>query len=91
MSSKFVELGTATSGFASEGPFSCADCIHKLSPSSSVCIHPVVVNDPELKTRKVPGGIRVDLQTDCCRFVRPPKEASAAHPIAKLRSKPSSA
>jgi len=67
------EYGTVQSGFATDGPFHCKDCIHKPSKNSSYCNHPEVVADPENASRKENGLIKVNLQTDCCGYVRPKK------------------
>lgn len=66
------EYGTATSGFAEGGPFSCLNCVHmKHTEEEDVCTHPSVMADPDLADKKTEEGyITVDWD-DCCRFVRP--------------------
>jgi hypothetical protein len=83
---KFAKVGTKASGFASDGPYHCEDCIHL---SNGACYHPAVMNDPNLpdmplhgaseepgtpaeERKQDDGGIRVDAEVECCDFVHPP-------------------
>jgi hypothetical protein len=77
---KFAKVGTKASGFASDGPYHCEDCIHL---SNGACYHPAVMSDPNLpdmpdgtpadERKQDDGGIRVDEERECCDFVHPPK------------------
>lgn len=68
----FGEFGTKESGFASGGPFSCLNCVHrKIVSKRDVCTHPTVNDDPALKDRDRSGGFIVVAFDDCCRYVRP--------------------
>lgn len=68
--SQLGEQGTVISGYEEKGKYHCGDCIHRINPKSDICIHPVVIVDPELQDRMVAGqGIRVDLEKGCCSFV----------------------
>jgi len=70
--SGFGEFGTKASGFAGGGPFSCSMCAHKRNvKQESVCAHPKVNEDPDLKDRDRAGGFVIVGFDDCCRFVRP--------------------
>lgn len=73
--SNLEPIGTKLSGLSNEGPFHCEDCVHR---KGSYCMHPIVMNDPEAKKsrEKQPstGYIKIDLERDCCAFVRPPKD-----------------
>ena len=84
-SSNYAEVGTKLSGYAEDGPFHCEDCVHKPKPDVAICTHPIVVADPEMAKRRVPGGVRINLTTGCCRYVRPPKEEPKQHPLVKIR------
>jgi hypothetical protein len=74
---KFAEQGTTASGFASDGPYHCEDCIHQ---ENRCCYHPAVMNDPDLpdmpdgtpaeERKQDDGSIRVDKEVECCEFVR---------------------
>ena len=76
-----AELGTEASGFASGGPFSCMDCLHRTPHSFDSsgnlvdsCSHPLVIGDDELTDKKLPDGtVEVDAD-DCCRYVRPKEQ-----------------
>jgi broad specificity phosphatase PhoE len=76
--SKYNETGTSISGYSENGPFHCEDCIHRVDPQSDLCIHPVVIADPELKDRLVQitngTAVRVDLERGCCAYVNQDKE-----------------
>ncbi len=80
--SHYSETGTPISGYSEDGPFHCEDCIHRVDPKSSYCIHPVVVADPALKNRlvQISDGdtfkltIQIDLMRGCCRYVNQEKE-----------------
>lgn len=73
----YKEQGTSRSGYQELGPYHCEDCIHKVHPSVPICVHPVVIEDPELKDKKCwtdnPGthnkGVFIDLKKGCCTFV----------------------
>jgi hypothetical protein len=77
---KFEEQGTAASGFASDGPYHCEDCIHR---SDQACYHPAVMKDKDLpdmpdgtpakQREQKDGGILVDAERECCRYVHPPE------------------
>ena len=69
--------GTVISGFSTDGPFHCGECVHRPSKTSSYCNHPDVIADPKNASRKINGLIQVDLKTDCCEYVRPKKEPNA--------------
>jgi hypothetical protein len=108
---KFAEQGTKASGFASDGPYHCEDCIHYMEAArrqkrpvaqdddsmrgdsaprgfTGACYHPAVMNDPNLpdmpdgtpaeERKQDDGGIRVDEERECCRFVHPPETLHAA-------------
>lgn len=72
----FAEQGTRVSGFVSTGKQYCGDCIHK---EKAICYHPAVMTDPDLpdmpdgtpaeERKQEDGGIKVDLERECCRFV----------------------
>lgn len=76
---KFAEQGTKASGFASDGPYHCEDCIHM---ESKACYHPSVMKDPDLpdmpdgtpaaERKQDDGAIKVDIERECCRFVNQP-------------------
>jgi len=72
-------IGTAEGGYAEEGPFSCAACIHKPSPDKPYCIHPEILNSAQLKDKIVKiGGRRVvpiDLKRGCCEYVKPSEDS----------------
>jgi broad specificity phosphatase PhoE len=74
--SKFRETGSPVSGYGEEGPYHCEDCIHRTSPDSAFCIHPVVIADPDLADSLVQIGgqnaVQINLEKGCCRFVHPP-------------------
>jgi len=80
--SHYSETGTPISGYSEDGPFHCEDCIHRLDPKSSLCIHPVVVADPALKSKlvQISDGetfkltIQINLEKGCCRYVNQEKE-----------------
>lgn len=70
-----AEYGTKASGFATDGPFSCKNCVHKMSTRGvAICTHPKVNDDPQLRQRArgQNGYVIVDAD-DCCRYVRPTK------------------
>lgn len=73
------ELGTNRSGYSDEGPFHCADCIHKTAPDRPYCTHPKVLSDPELKDRVIKVGgrkvVQIDLQRGCCGYVKPKEDS----------------
>lgn len=76
--SKYEELGTKLSGFSSGGPFHCADCIHR---EGNYCVHPTVVSDPALEDRVEEEGVRLyNINSECCRFVRP---SEVTNPVVK--------
>lgn len=76
---KFKEQGTPASGFASDGPYHCEDCIHQDKGS---CYHPAVMGDSAVLELEMPdgapgsdrkqkdGSILVDIERECCRYVR---------------------
>lgn len=78
---KFAEQGTERSGFASDGPYHCEDCIHQ---DKGRCYHPAVMNDAKVLTLAMPdgtpgskrkqkdGSILVDIERECCRYVNQP-------------------
>lgn len=69
MASNYSEQGTSVSGYSEEGPFHCEDCTHLRE--ECYCIHPVVINDPQLKSHKRKGNlIEINPVRGCCRYVR---------------------
>lgn len=65
----YAETGTSVSGYGTDGPYSCGECIHE---SKSGCYHPAVMKDPKLKKDKQKdGSIKIDEEHGCCRFVSP--------------------
>jgi broad specificity phosphatase PhoE len=80
--SQYAEQGTAISGYEERGPYHCSDCRHRLDPKSDLCIHPVVIADPELKDRLVQisdgdtyqQAIRINLEKGCCGYVNQSKD-----------------
>jgi hypothetical protein len=64
---KFKEQGTDASGFASDGPYHCEDCIHQVTPSREAragdpdqekgsCYHPAVMGDAAVLELDMPDG-----------------------------------
>lgn len=70
----YAEQGDPIAGYEEHGPYHCEDCVHRRSKESDICIHPVVRIAPAMASRRVPGGVRVNLECGCCRFVKQPKE-----------------
>lgn len=79
LDSKYKESGTALSGYEERGKYHCEDCIHRLNPKSDLCIHPVVVIDPEMRSRLVTienspdtfnKAITINLEKGCCKYVK---------------------
>lgn len=98
MGASYEEQGTPISGYEEHGPYHCEDCIHRASKTSDVCVHPIVKVDPKLKDRRVPSGVKVNLERGCCKFVNQPLERESdeddaddkdvdAHPIKRLLHK----
>jgi hypothetical protein len=68
---KFAEQGTPASGYEEHGPYHCEDCIHQ---QIAICYHPAVMIDPKVQSKKQDdGGIKVNLERGCCKFVSQPE------------------
>ena len=69
----FDETGTMESGYATNGPYHCEDCIHKTSMDEPFCIHPKVVGDHALQDKLVQingrPAVKIDMEHGCCRYV----------------------
>ena len=76
LGSVYDETGTPDSGYSEEGPYSCAQCIHKLAKDLPLCIHPKVVGDHDLQDKLVEINgrlaVKINLERGCCKYVRPP-------------------
>jgi len=76
--SKYSEAGTLVAGYIENGKQHCADCIHTKEKGVNICVHPVVLVDPELKARQIKSadgsvnGVTISLERGCCRFVKKP-------------------
>lgn len=68
-----AETGTPVGHYDTQGPYHCSSCIHKTAPNEPYCIHPEIVNSPQLETMKVMGKrvVQIDLQRGCCGYVNP--------------------
>lgn len=75
-SSRYAESGTQVGGYGEQGPYHCADCIHKPSSDAPYCNHVVIVADPDLQDRVVEVNgqrlVQISLEKGCCRYVKPP-------------------
>lgn len=69
----YHELGTLSSGYSEQGPFSCSNCIHKPEKDAPFCNHPVVVADPDRQAFRQGDLVQINLKKGCCRFVKPPE------------------
>lgn len=79
--SKYKEEGTEVSGYATNGPYHCEDCIHRIGGLKSdlpFCIHPKVLEDPKLKKLRTiydgTNAVEIDMEHGCCRFVKQQKD-----------------
>jgi len=76
ITSIYDETGTPDSGYATNGPYHCAQCIHKTAPDEPFCIHPKVIGDIELQDQLVMidgrPAVKINLEHGCCRYVHPP-------------------
>jgi len=76
----YSEQGTAIAGYEEKGPYHCEDCVHRLAKDSDLCIHPVVVADPQMKSRLTQAGgklaARINLEHGCCSYVKQEKRDS---------------
>lgn len=70
--------GTPEGEYAEDGPYHCADCIHKPSPNKPYCLHPEILNSAQFKDKIVKvGGRRVapiNLEHGCCEYVKPKED-----------------
>ena len=72
-----AEQGTPVSGYSEEGPFHCHDCLHRIGGYESdlpFCIHPMVLKDPKLKSKRTEYDgqkcVEINMEHGCCKFVR---------------------
>lgn len=65
---------TKLSGLSNKGPYHCANCEYFRGDKSGVCVHPVVIADPEVKKSQLGLPIIEDPEHQCCEFVEPPKK-----------------
>lgn len=72
-----LEQGTKISGYSTNGPFHCEDCLHRIGGYESdlpFCIHPAVLKDPKLKKLRTvyedTNCVEIDMEQGCCKFVR---------------------
>ena len=72
----YDETGTPDSGYATDGPYHCEDCIHKTAMDEPFCIHPKVVGDHQLQDKLVQingrPAVKIDMECGCCRYVSQP-------------------
>jgi len=75
------EQGTKVSGYATDGPYHCEDCLHRIGGYESelpFCIHPAVLKDPKLVSLRTEYDgekcVEIDMEHGCCRFVRQKKD-----------------
>lgn len=82
---EFLEQGTALSGYEAHGPYHCSDCRHL---EGTLCIHPIVILDPALKSMRKGHGVEVDAEHGCCRYISQPLETEdeddAPEPLRKV-------
>ena len=74
MGSIYDETGTPVAHYEELGPYSCKNCIHKVSMDSPYCIHPKVLGDPEMQSRLVlidgRPTAKINMESGCCAYVR---------------------
>jgi len=73
--------GTKLTGFNHDGPATCMHCVHRTPHSQDEqgkqvdsCSHPLVMQDPELKDRKLPDGTIKVGYDEWCQFARAPQK-----------------
>ncbi len=76
---KDAPAGTPEGEYAEDGPYHCAECIHKTAPDKPYCVHPEIVNSSQFKDKiiKIAGKrvAPVNLQSGCCEYVKPREDA----------------
>lgn len=82
--SDLAEQGDPITGYEENGPYHCEDCVHRLSKTSNICIHPMIKANPKLANRRVMEngkvkGVKVNLEIGCCSFVKQPKGHGQEH------------
>jgi hypothetical protein len=74
MGSIYDETGTPVAHYEELGPYSCKNCVHKISMDSPYCIHPKVLGDPEMQSRLVlidgRPTAKINMDYGCCAYVR---------------------
>jgi hypothetical protein len=82
----YDETGTPDSGYATEGPYHCEDCIHKTAMDEPFCVHPKVIGDERLQNKLVyldgRPVVKIDMERGCCRYVnqtRPESDEDKNH------------
>lgn len=73
-----MEQGDPLTGYEENGPYHCEDCVHRLSKTSNVCVHPMIKANPKLANRRVVEngkviGVKVNLEIGCCSYVKQPE------------------
>lgn len=73
LGSIYDETGTPDTGYSTNGPFHCEDCIHKTSMDEPFCIHPRVIGDSQLQDQLVQingrPAVKINMKYGCCRYV----------------------
>lgn len=66
--SNYDETGTLVSSYEECGPYHCGDC--SWLRNKTLCVHPVVVDDFELRSKRHGATVTIDPERGCCKFVR---------------------
>jgi len=70
-------IGTPVAEYSELGPFHCEDCVFavgKTNDDEGLCNEKHMLKDNKVKTHKESGLKIVNLETGCCRFVKPPEK-----------------
>jgi len=70
---------TKLAGFASDGPYHCADCEY-LNDDRNRCNQEVMMADPEVQHDEKGRAIITDPEHQCCEFVEPEDESKQEEP-----------